>query len=102
MYRTYANAFYKSQAWRTLRDSYFKETGGLCEACYEQGLIVPGEIVHHKIHLNETNINNPEVALNPKNLELLCRKCHAKEHPEVYKSSKRYRVDEYGKIILKE
>ena len=60
---------------------------------------VPGEIVHHKIHLNADNINDDSISLNTDNLELVCRKCHAELHPEL--GTKRYKVDEYGNIIAK-
>lgn len=50
----------------------------------ERGEYTPGEIVHHKIHVTPENINNPDIVLNFEHLELLCRKCHAKEHEEQY------------------
>lgn len=99
MYRDKANRFYKSQAWINLRRSYYKQVGGLCEVCYSKGLITPGEIVHHKIHLNANNIDDDTISLNPDNLQLVCRQCHADLHPEL--GRKRYKVDEYGNIIIK-
>ncbi|UWP69737.1 HNH endonuclease [Subdoligranulum variabile] len=71
--------------------------GGLCEQCLKTGLVKPGEIVHHKVHLTPDNINDPEVSLSWNNLELLCRDCHAKAHG----SLKRYKVDEMGRVIIK-
>jgi len=38
--------------------------------------------VHHKIHLTPHNIDDPNITLSEDNLELLCRECHAIEHPE--------------------
>ena len=99
MYRQTANDFYRSRAWRNLRKAYYKQAGGLCEVCYSKGLVVPGEIVHHKIHLNADNINDPRISLNADNLQLVCRKCHAEMHPEL--GTKRYSVDEYGNITAK-
>ena len=99
MYRQTANEFYKSRSWRNLRRAYYKQAGGLCERCYANGLVVPGEIVHHKIHLNADNINDESISLNTDNLELVCRKCHAELHPEL--GTKRYKVDEYGNITSK-
>ena len=69
----------------------------MCERCLKKGLVVPGEIVHHKIRLSPENINDPSVTLNFDNLELLCRDCHGEEHRTV---EKRYLVDELGRVIL--
>lgn len=88
--------FYKTEAWKSCRDSYAKSVGGLCEHCYAKGRIVPGEIVHHKTHLNPQNVHDPNVALNWENLILLCRDCHGKEHQ---KNKKRYKVDALGRVI---
>ena len=81
--------------------------GGLCERCYAQGMYVPGVIVHHKIHLTPENVSNPLIALDPNNLELLCRDCHAAEHevqlgrPKGVSGIKgRYYIDEDGKCVV--
>jgi 5-methylcytosine-specific restriction endonuclease McrA len=92
------DAFYKSHTWYKVRDAYKAKARGLCERCLKNGKIVPGEIVHHKIHLNSETVHDPNLALNFDNLELLCRDCHAEEHS---KYKKRYRVDEYGRAIVK-
>ena len=98
--------FYYTRTWKQCRSGYIKSKGGLCEKCLSKGLIVPGEIVHHKIHLTADNINDPNITLNWDNLELVCRKCHAEEHEEVYIKNgghvRRYRVNESGEIILKQ
>jgi 5-methylcytosine-specific restriction endonuclease McrA len=62
----------------------------------ERGLMVPAEIVHHKVHLTPENINDPSVSLAWENLEALCRECHAEEHTG---HPKRFKVDENGRII---
>ena len=95
MARDFARQFYHSKEWKRCQADYVKAAGGLCERCRERGLIVPGVIVHHKIHLTPDNIKMPEVATGFDNLELLCRDCHAKEH----KPAKRYKVDDLGRII---
>lgn len=100
-YSAKANRFYSSKAWKNCRAEYSRKVGGLCERCYANGEIVPGEIVHHKEHLNDSNLNDPAVALNMDNLELLCRKCHAAEHPELYANRRRYHVDEYGNVRVR-
>ena len=93
--KDFAAGFYKSQAWKRTRTAYAKAQGGLCEKCYAQGKIVPGEIVHHKIQLTPANINDTTVTLNWNNLELVCRECHAEEHGA---HRRRFRVDEYGRV----
>lgn len=94
--KPYAEKFYKSAAWRKCRANYYKQAGGLCEACKAKGLITPGEIVHHKEFINPWNIQDPNVLLAFDNLELLCRKHHAERHGEEIEA--RYTVDEYGRV----
>lgn len=86
--------FYKTKAWQDCRDAYFRRVGGLCEKCKAKGLIVPAEIIHHKIHLNAENITDESVTLNPDNLEALCRICHGMEHGR----QRRYRIAEDGTV----
>ena len=68
MSRGKQSQFYKTGAWVQCRNAYLKSVGGLCEKCLEKGLIVPAEIVHHKIHLNAENLSDPSISLNPANL----------------------------------
>ena len=89
MARDFAKAFYHSQAWKQTQAAYVKQSGGLCERCLQNGLVTAGVIVHHKIHLTPDNINDPTVTLNPDNLQLLCRDCHA----SIHKPTKRFRVE---------
>lgn len=93
--KDYAKQFYLSPAWVACRTAYKKQAGGLCEVCAKKGLIVPGEIVHHKIHITPNNIHDPNITLSFQNLELVCRSCHAEIHG---KKKKRYKVDEYGRV----
>ena len=93
------DSFYNSPAWKNTRDAYYRERQGLCEICREQGRITPGEIVHHKIHLSKETINDPDVALNTANLQLLCRFHHAEMHK---KYKKRYTFDAYGRVTALE
>ena len=91
----FAHNFYKSSAWMKCARAYRKEKGGLCERCWKNGLITQGEEVHHKIRLTPENINDPAIALNWDNLELLCKNCHLEEHKKI-----RWRVDELGHVDL--
>lgn len=95
--KDYAKQFYTSRAWASCRAAYRRQAGGLCERCYKKGLITPGEIVHHKIHITPENINNPDIVLNWGNLELVCRDCHAEIHG---KKKKRFTVDENGRVDI--
>ena len=86
--------FYASRAWADCRKAYKESKGGLCEECLRRGIITPGEIVHHKIHIEDDNTDDPNVLLNWNNLELLCRQCHGKEHMK-----RRWKLDKDGKVV---
>ena len=74
--KEFAQAFYKSRAWRDCRKAYkasrIQADGGLCEVCHE----ALGYIVHHKIQLTPENINDPSITLNPALLSYECKACH--------------------------
>lgn len=96
--KPYAVTFYKSKAWKTTREAYASSVGYICERCEAGGRYgVPGEIVHHKIHLTPANISDPRISLDWNNLELLCRDCHAKEHGA---RKKRYTVHPDGSVEI--
>lgn len=68
--------FYNSIAWRKCRDAYSQSVNGLCEICLSKGKLTVGQEVHHKIPLTLDNVNDPNIALNWDNLQLLCFECH--------------------------
>lgn len=74
--------FYGSKRWRDLRDRLVIERHGICERC---GKDFSGETrmlsAHHKEHLTDETLKDPTVAVNPDNIEILCAKCHALQHP---------------------
>lgn len=80
--------FYKTPQWRRCRNAYARIRNWVCERCLNRNVITYTDtkeyykqfIVHHKIHLTDANINNLEISLNFKNLELLCITCHNQEH----------------------
>lgn len=76
MAKEWAKGFYNSRRWNKCRQSFIDNRimidGGLCQECREN----LGEIVHHKIMLNEANINDESISLCFDNLELVCHKCH--------------------------
>ena len=69
---------------------------GVCERCGQP----KGTIVHHKIHLDETNITDDNITLNFDNLELLCIECHNKEHMGKYRPTRAgLMFNEKGEVI---
>lgn len=96
MAKAWAKAFYSSTAWTATREAYISYKGGLCEMCLLKGRYVPGDTVHHIIHLTPDNINNPEISLSWDNLMLLCRDCHADIHS---RKSRRFVVKDDGEVI---
>lgn len=99
MAKPWAEKFYKSPQWKRTRELYANSRGNICEKCWEKGLVVPGEIVHHKIFLTPSNINNPDISLGFSNLELLCRNCHAAVHEQGMK--KRYKINSDGSVDIR-
>lgn len=75
--------FYKSKAWRNVRGVVLDRSHGLCERCKERGEMKPADVVHHRIPLNELNVNDPDIALNPERLIALCHDCHTEVHQEL-------------------
>lgn len=95
--KEFARTFYKSKAWRDVREAAMQRDGRLCVDCMKQGLYRPAEEVHHIEELTPENINDPNVALNLNNLVSLCRECHQKRHGA---RQRRYKVDEYGRVNI--
>lgn len=96
--KEYAKMFYKSKAWKECRDAYVHKVHGLCELCLKDGLYVPGEIVHHKIHITPENIKDPNIVLSFENLQLVCRKHHAEVHGQRTKT--RYVIKPDGSLEI--
>lgn len=99
--KEFARAFYQSQAWKKCRTAYAKSRRGLCERCLERGIVRPGVIVHHLVHVTPENVGDPDVVLDWENLQLVCRNCHAELHAgDIYRgrNGRRYRIDEYGRV----
>ena len=90
--------FYHSKAWVDCRNAYLKYAGGVCERCAAKGLVTPAEIVHHKIHLSESTLDDPQIALCFDNLEAVCRKCHGELHSA--KPERRYEINEDGSVDI--
>lgn len=105
MARDFARHIYKSKQWERARELCMRLHQGLCARCLARGEYTPAEIVHHKVHLSPENVDNPAVAFAQENLEPLCRRCHALEHPEIYGKTgapdkpRRYGFDEFGNLV---
>lgn len=69
-----AAAFYRSKAWKKIRDQAMAKANGLCLDCLGHGIIKQAEMVHHIKPLRDY----PEHALDINNLKPLCNRCHGK------------------------
>lgn len=98
--KDWAKKFYESNAWKTTRDSVMAECNYVCNRCNNKNGLA--EIVHHKIWLTPENINDVDITLNKKNLEPLCRVCHALEHEGVSTTAKGIMFDENGDLVCYE
>lgn len=80
------------RAWKRIRDKYVSKHP-FCELCFEKGMLIPTQEVHHKRPLSEGGTHERD------NLIALCKSCHAKIHAERgdYQGSKKYRVYSYDK-----
>ena len=76
MAKDFAKSFYNSKRWQQCRNSYIAKRiaidGGACEECRRQ----QGYIVHHKVILTQSNINDPDIALNHEKMKYVCKDCH--------------------------
>lgn len=73
------------RAWKRIRDKYAAEHP-FCELCFERGLAVPVEEIHHRLPLSEGGTYDRS------NLIALCKSCHSQIHAK--------REDEVGAIEI--
>lgn len=77
--------FYRSRDWREFRETF------LAQRLARDGEYIDDEtgeiildrskaVLHHKIHLTNENVNNPNISLNPENIELVSDQTHLKLH----------------------
>lgn len=59
--------------WKIIRDAYVKKHP-FCELCFQKGVLVPVEEVHHILPLAEGGTNDKD------NLISLCKSCHSRIH----------------------
>lgn len=86
--------FYRSDAWeklvRALRIERAVDGVVYCKECGRAILRAYECIAHHIIELNEDNVDDVSISLNPDNIELVCFACHNKLHSRFgYKPRKR-------------
>jgi 5-methylcytosine-specific restriction endonuclease McrA len=67
--------FYHSWAWKRLSRVFLSSKNYICEICGK-----PADLAHHKTRLNNKNISNPEISLNPALLQAVCINCHNTIH----------------------
>lgn len=61
------------RAWKRIRDKYAAEHP-FCEICFDRGIVVPVEEIHHKVPLREGGSHDRS------NLIALCKSCHSQIH----------------------
>lgn len=92
--------FYHSIKWKKLRLAKWQLARGICERCGKAG-----DEVHHKIPITDANVDDPSIALNLDNLELLCTKCHnaARDEEDKRQGKRRdYYFDDKGNMHFKD
>lgn len=75
--------FYASARWRNLRMLLITQRFGKCDRCGRDFSDDTSKLIaHHKIHLTDETLKDPAVAVDPKNIEIVCQQCHEYCHPE--------------------
>ena len=67
-------------------------------------MIVPADIVHHKIPLTDENVNDLSISLSWDNLQALCRQCHAEVHDDMYaeRTGRRYIINNNCQVVIRD
>lgn len=78
-------SFYRSKEWRdlirSLKQERLDDNGQIiCEYCGRPIVKAYDIIGHHKIELDDENVNNYDVSLNPDNIALVHHHCHNSIH----------------------
>ncbi len=81
MAEPWAAKFYNSKAWKDLRGRLIVAANYTCQKCGKNLVLNPARLIgHHKIQLDPKNILDVNIALNPQNIEIICKECHDEEH----------------------
>ncbi len=94
MAKEFAKKFYHSAEWIKTSKAYAASRFYICEIC---GRAAKRYVVHHKKHLTPENINDPGIALNWDNLQVLCTECHNQLHKS--KSNRKIIFDSTGQLV---
>jgi 5-methylcytosine-specific restriction endonuclease McrA len=90
------NMFYQSVRWHRVRALIIQQSRGRCSECGKAG-----NEVHHKIPLTLSNIDDPLIALDSSNLELLCHDCHLSKRGHDTYIRDELKFDASGNVVLK-
>ena len=79
------DGFYQSDAWQKCRRHFIgcvlERDGALfCSVCGKEIINPRDAVVHHVKELDDTTVNDPDVALNMDNLTVVCHQCHNAKH----------------------
>jgi len=102
--------FYNSKLWKSVRQTVWIKQNLLCGVCgkpvYVDGLSewIPKSkrrigIVHHKVWLDNQNIEDDNITINEDNLIGVCKECHENIHHENKSCRKGMTFDDEGNII---
>lgn len=94
MAREFAARFYDSARWKHTQEAVMKAYNYTCQRCGR-----PAKIVHHRVWLNEQNINSPEITLGWDNLVPLCQDCHNREHRGGRETRQGLAFDATGRLV---
>ena len=87
-------AFYKGKKWDKCRTAYLSSVNHICERCGE-----PAYIVHHLHYLTPDNYTDPDISLNPDNLQAVCFKCHNEIHVKTDACVDGLEFDQDGNLV---
>ena len=102
--------FYNSKLWKDVKQSIWLKQNLLCGICnkpvYVDGLSewLPKDkrrtgIVHHKVWLDNQNINDDNITINEDNLIGVCKECHENIHHANMACRKDIMFDDEGNVI---
>lgn len=74
------HAFYCSKTWRDLSYVLKVKAEGKCNRCNRHKIDINCLIAHHRIELTEENVDDANISLNPDLIEIICDRCHNREH----------------------
>ena len=95
MAKDFAKSFYNSKLWKQTREYVLKRDNYMCVKCGG-----PASDVHHKTHLTPQNINDMNIAVNPDNLECVCKDCHnAETHGLNSDCDSGFMFNQFGQLV---